>query len=67
MIKNAFIRIVDNETGEELCRYNLTDNYDNMLAMVAGEVYKKNGEWKFNAIGNGTTDSGLSSLSQRFA
>ena len=67
MIKNAFIRIVDNETGEELCRYNLTDNYDEMLAMVAGEVYKKNGEWKFNAIGNGTTDSGLSSLSQRFA
>lgn len=67
MIKNAFIRIVDNETGEELCRYNLTDNYDNMLAMVTGEVYKKNGEWKFNAIGNGTTDSGLSSLSQRFA
>ena len=67
MIKNAFIRIVDDETGEELCRYNLSDNYDNMLAMVAGEVYKKNGEWKFNAIGNGTTDSGLSSLSQRFA
>lgn len=67
MIKNAFIRIVDNETGEELCRYNLTDNYDNMLAMVTGEVYKKNGEWKFNAIGNGTTDSGLSSLSARFA
>lgn len=67
MIKNAFIRIVDNDTGEELCRYNLTDKYDNMLAMVTGEVYKKNGEWKFNAIGNGTTDSGLSSLSQRFA
>ncbi len=67
MIKNAFIRIVDAETHEELCRYNLTDNYDNMLAMVTGEVYKKNGEWKFNAVGNGTTDSGLSSLSQRFA
>lgn len=66
MIKNAFIRIVDNDTHEELCRYNLSDNYDNMLAMVAGEVYKKNGEWKFNAIGNGTTDSGLSTLSQRF-
>ena len=67
MIKNAFIRIVDNDTNEELCRYNLSDNYDNMLAMVAGEVYKKNGEWKFNAIGNGTTDSGLSTLSERFS
>ena len=67
MIKNAFIRIVDNETNEELCRYNLSDNYDNMLAMVAGEVYKKNGEWKFNAIGNGTTDPGLAELSRRFS
>ncbi len=66
MIKNAFIRIVDNETGEELIHFNLSDNYDNMLAMVAGEVYKKNGEWKFNAIGNGTTDPGLGELSKRF-
>lgn len=66
MIKNAYIRIID-ETGEELCKYNLSDNYDNMLAMVVGEVYKKNGEWKFNAIGNGTTDPGLTELSRRFA
>ena len=66
MIKNAFIRIVDNDNGTELCRYNLSDNYDGMLAMVAGEVYKKNGEWKFNAIGNGTKDTGLSELSRRF-
>ena len=65
MIKNAYIRIID-DTGVELCRYNLSDNYDNMLAMVAGEVYKKNGEWKFNAIGNGTTDPGLTELSNRF-
>lgn len=66
MIKNAYIRIVDTDSNTELCRYNLSDNYDNMLAMVAGEVYKKNGEWKFNAIGNGTTDPGLGELSRRF-
>ena len=66
MIKNAFIRIVDNDTNIELCRYNLSDNYDDMLAMVAGEVYKKNGEWKFNAIGNGTKDKSLGELSRRF-
>ena len=66
MIKNAFIRIVDSDTHTELCRYNLSDNYEGMLAMVAGEVYKKNGEWKFNAIGNGTKDVGLSELSRRF-
>ena len=66
MIKNAFIRIVDNETGEELIHYNLSDNYDNMLAMVAGEVYKRGDDWKFNAVGNGTTDPGLGELSKRF-
>ena len=66
MIKNAFIRIVDSETGEELLHYNLSDNYDNMLAMVAGEVYKRGDEWKFNAVGNGTTDPGLGELCKRF-
>ena len=66
MIKNAFIRIVDGDTGEELIHYNLSDNYDNMLAMVAGEVYKRGNDWKFNAIGNGTTDPGLQELSRRF-
>ncbi|MBR1581118.1 MAG: TerD family protein [Selenomonadaceae bacterium] len=66
MIANAFIRIVDDTTGEELCRYNLTDKYDGKLAMVVGEVYKKGGEWKFNAVGQGTEDTGLKSLSDRF-
>lgn len=66
MIKNAFIRIVDGDSNEELCRYNLSDKYDNMLAMVAGEVYKRGNDWKFNAIGNGTTDPGLQDLSKRF-
>ena len=66
MIKNAFIRIVDGDTGEELIHYNLSDNYDNMLAMVAGEVYKRGNDWKFNAVGNGTTDPGLQELSRRF-
>ena len=66
MIQNAFIRIVDSETGEELCRFNLSEDYTGMLAMVAGEVYYKNGEWKFNAIGNGTTDPGLNELTKRF-
>ena len=66
MIANAFIRVVDDTTGEEICKYNLTDKYDGKLAMVLGEVYKKGGEWKFNAIGQGTEDTGLKSLSDRF-
>lgn len=66
MIKRAFIRVVDSETNEELCRFNLTEDYSGMLSMIAGEVYKRGDEWKFNAIGNGTKDINLTELSKHF-
>ena len=67
MIKNAFIRIMDGDTAEELCRYELSGgDYNGMLAMVVGEVYRYKNEWKFNAIGNGTKDPGLQELTKRF-
>jgi len=67
MIQNAFIRIVDSRNNQELCRYNLSDNYDGMTAMIFGEVYRHNGEWKFNAVGSGTQDVQLGQLANRFA
>lgn len=66
MIRNAFIRIVDARNNQELCRYNLSENYDDMTAMIFGEVYRHNGEWKFNAIGQATKDPGLGELSRRY-
>lgn len=66
MIKNAFIRIVDNRNNTEICRYNLTDDYSGCMAMIFGEIYKHNSEWKFSAVGQGTHDSGLSELANRF-
>lgn len=66
MIKNAYIRIVDGRNNVELCRYNLTENYGGLTAMIFGEIYRHNGEWKFNAIGQGTTDDGLGTLANRF-
>lgn len=66
MIQNAFIRIVDARTNQELCKYNLSENYNGMTAMIFGEIYRNNGEWKFNAIGQGTTDPGLGELSRRY-
>ena len=66
MIKNAYIRIIDNDTREELCRFNLSDDYTDMLSMIAGEVYKRGDEWKFNAVGTGTKDTGLNDLAKRF-
>ena len=67
MIENAFIRLVDARNNNEICKYNLTENYSGMTAMIFGEVYRHNGEWKFSAIGNGTTDPGLTELCRRYA
>lgn len=66
MIQNAFIRIIDAESNTELCRYNLTENYEGMTAMVFGEIYLSNGQWKFNAIGQGTKDANIEELAARF-
>lgn len=66
MIRNAFIRIVDADTGSELCKYNLSENYDGKTAMIFGEVYRYNGEWKFGAVGEPTNDNGIADMAARF-
>ncbi len=66
LIKNAFIRLVDAKTNVEMCKYNLTEDYSDMTAMIFGEIYRHNGEWKFNAIGQGTKDPGLGELANRY-
>jgi len=66
MIQNAFIRLVDARNNNEMLKYNLTENYSGMTAMIFGEIYRHDGEWKFSAIGQGTTDPGLSELSRRY-
>lgn len=66
MIKNAFIRVVDADTGKELCKYNLSENYEGKTAMIFGEVYRYNNEWKFGAIGEPTNDNGIAEMAARF-
>lgn len=66
MIQNAFIRLVDGKTNNEMFKYNLTDDYANMTAMIFGEIYRHNGEWKFSALGQGTMDPGLGELANRY-
>lgn len=67
MIRNAFIRLVNMDNNTEICRYNLSDNYNNMTGLVVGEIYRKNGEWKFNAIGQPVQEaSRLDSLIQLY-
>lgn len=66
LIKNAYIRLVDESTGKEICKYNLSNDYVGKTAMIFAEVYRNNGEWKFNAIGQGTNDTSISQLINRY-
>jgi tellurium resistance protein TerD len=53
MVANAYVRVVDKTTGQEINRFELTDYYSNVTSMVVGELYRYNGAWKFNAVGDG--------------
>lgn len=60
-VNRAFIRIYNEVNGEELLRYDLGEDFSIESAAVFGELYKHNGEWKFNAIGSGY-QGGLAAL-----
>ena len=64
-VSNAFIRIFDEANGQELMRYDLGEDFSIETAAVFGELYKNNGEWKFNAIGSGY-QGGLAALCGNF-
>lgn len=64
-VSNAYIRIVDETTGNEIIRYDLGEDFSVETAVVVGELYRYNGEWKFNAIGSGFA-GGLYALCKNF-
>ena len=64
-VENAFIRVVNQDTNEELIRYDLGEDFSIETAVVIGELYRNKGEWKFNAIGSGFS-GGLASLGKNY-
>lgn len=64
-VSNSFIRIVDEVNNEELIRYDLGEDFSIETAVVVGELYRHNGEWKFNAIGSGF-QGGLAALCKNY-
>ena len=64
-VENAFIRVVNQATNEELIRYDLGEDFSIETAVVIGELYRNKGEWKFNAIGSGFS-GGLASLGRNY-
>ena len=65
MVGNAYVRVVDEETGEELIRFDLSEDFSTETALVVAEIYKHNGEWKFKAVGSGY-NGGLKALCNQY-
>jgi tellurium resistance protein TerD len=64
-VSNAFMRVVNKDTGTEIARYDLTEDASIETAMIFGEIYRNNGEWKFKAVGQGYS-GGLAPLARNF-
>ena len=64
-VSNSFIRIVNNDSNEELIRYDLGEDFSIETAVVVAELYRHNGEWKFNAVGSGF-EGGLHALCKNY-
>lgn len=54
-VESAYIRAVNEDTKEEIARFDLTEDAALETGMLFGEIYRHNGEWKFKAIGQGIT------------
>ncbi|AXB79493.1 chemical-damaging agent resistance protein C [Novosphingobium barchaimii LL02] len=65
MISNAFIRVLNADGGTEIARYDLSEDASTETAMIFGDLYRHNGEWKFKAIGQGFA-GGLGPLASSF-
>lgn len=64
-IENAYIRILNADTNTELLHFDLGEDFSTETAVVAGQLYRNNGEWKFNAIGSGF-NGGLDDLVRNY-
>ena len=65
-VSNAFVRLVDVKTKEEVLRYDLTEDYSIETAMIMGELYKKDGQWRMSAVGDGY-EGGLQAILNRYS
>jgi len=64
-VSNAYVRVDNAETGEQLLRFDLGEEFSTETAVLVCEIYKYNGEWKFNAVGAGYT-KGLAAFVQEY-
>ncbi|QYX31323.1 TerD family protein [Sphaerospermopsis torques-reginae] len=65
-VNNAFVRVVNAQNKQEVIRYDLVEDYSIETALIMAELYRKDGEWRLNAVGSGY-QGGLKALLDRFS
>jgi tellurium resistance protein TerD len=65
-VKNAYVRIVNAQTKQEAIRYDLVEDYSIETALILAELYRKDNEWRLNAVGAGY-QGGLQALLDRYS
>jgi len=66
MVHNAYIRIIDQDSKEQLARYSLTDDYKDLTSIVVGEAVRDGSGWSFSAIGEGGSATSISQMVQAY-
>lgn len=65
MVNQAFVRVVNDDNGQEIVRYDLSEDFSVETALIFGEIYRHSGEWKFRAVGQGYR-GGLAPLARNY-
>lgn len=65
-VRNSFIRICDATSGQEMCKYELDEDFSVETAIEFGRLYKRSGQWRFEALGTGA-QGGLQTFVNKYA
>ena len=66
MLENAFVRIVDNETNQELCHYTLDNKYSGAVSIIFGELIRNGSDWDFRAVGQTVDADGIGEVARMY-
>ena len=67
LVDGSYVVLYNDDTGEELCRYNLKQEFDGLISIQVGSLVKENDKWSFNAVGAGSRDEGLQDLLEKLS
>ncbi|HJF31032.1 MAG TPA: TerD family protein [Sporosarcina psychrophila] len=66
-VENAFIRVMNSANNEELLKFSLSESYAGSTSLTVAEIYRSGSEWKFAAVGSGSSDAGLGEMVNKYS